>query len=260
MSEVAVSLNGVSVGYNEGTGCKTVLRGITASLESGELVALIGCNGAGKSTLLRTLSAEQKPLAGDVEYRSGKLSGLSAAELAKEISIVLTGSVVANMKVRELVSLGRLPYTGFLGRLSKHDRQVVEEALQLMGISEFAGRDIDSLSDGERQKCMIAKALAQDTPLMLLDEPTAFLDFHGKLHLFKTLRSIAREKGKSVLVSTHDVELAMRVADRLWVADKGYLYTGTVEELQSRGVLQSFIDGDGYRYNTKEQRIEYNQR
>lgn len=260
MSEVAVSLKGVSVGYNEGKGCKTILRGITASLYSGELVALIGCNGAGKSTLLRTLSAEQKPLAGDIEYRSGKLGALSPAELAKEISIVLTGSAVANMKVRELVSLGRLPYTGFLGRLSQCDRQVVEETLQLMGIQDFAMRDIDTLSDGERQKCMIAKALAQDTPLILLDEPTAFLDFHGKLHLFRTLRTIAREKGKSVLVSTHDIELAMRVADKLWLADKGRLHSGTVEELQCSGALQSFIDGDGYSYNAKEQRIEYNQR
>lgn len=258
MKKVAVALNGLSVGYKEGRGCKTVLRNVTASLFCGELVALVGCNGAGKSTLLRTLSAEQKPLSGEVCYPAGSVDELSISELAKEIAVVLTDNNFANLTVRELVSLGRLPYTGFLGRLSAEDRRMVDAVMQVMGIERFASRDIGSLSDGERQKCLIAKALAQDTPLILLDEPTAFLDFHGKLHLFRTLRSIAQEQKKAVLVSTHDIELAIRMADRMWVVDKATLHSGTIEELSGSGVLCSYIDGDGCSYNANEKRIEYN--
>lgn len=258
MKKKAVALNGLSVGYKEGRGYKTVLRNVTASLYCGELVALVGCNGAGKSTLLRTLSAEQKPLSGDIRYQTGGVDRLSTAELAKEIAVVLTDNNFANLTVRELVSLGRLPYTGFLGRLSSDDRRIVDAVMQVMGVERFASRGINSLSDGERQKCLIAKALAQDTPLILLDEPTAFLDFHGKLHLFRTLRSIAQEKNKAVLVSTHDIELAIRMADRMWVVDNGTLHCGTIEELSGSGVLCSYIDGNGCSYNANEKRIEYN--
>ena len=176
------------------------------------------------------------------------------------VSVVLTENNFATLTVGELVALGRTPYTGFLGRLTADDKAIVVEAMAKMGVQHLENRVVVTLSDGERQKCMIAKAIAQQTPLMLLDEPTAFLDFRSKVQLFRTLRSLAAGENKAVVVSTHDIEMALRFADKLWLIDNGRLYEGCTTELAADGLLQGFIDGDGIVYDKENNRIEITQK
>ena len=256
MQAPLLKIETLDVGYKAWQERKVVVGTINATLRAGEVVALIGMNGAGKSTLLRTLSAFQPPLSGKIEFAKGDIARLSSAELAKCVSVVLTENNFATLTVDELVSLGRVPYTGFLGRLSSDDNAVVAAAMERMGVAHLAGRVVTTLSDGERQKCLIAKAIAQQTPLMLLDEPTAFLDFRSKVQLFRTLRELAADAGKAVVVSTHDIEMALRFADRLWLICDGRLYEGSAQELAADGLLQRFIDGDGIVYDKENNRIE----
>ena len=259
MQAPLLKIEKLDVGYKAAQERKVVVGTINATLHAGEVVALIGMNGAGKSTLLRTLSAFQPPLSGRVEFAMGDVASLSSAELAKCVSVVLTENNFASLTVKELVSLGRTPYTGFLGRLTSGDKAVVEAAMERMGIAHLAGRVVTTLSDGERQKCLIAKAIAQQTPLMLLDEPTAFLDFRSKVQLFRTLRALATDDGKAVVVSTHDIEMALRFAHKLWLICDGALYEGSAQALATDGLLQRFIDGDGITYDKENNRIDITQ-
>lgn len=260
MTDTALDIKDLSIGYTGKRGVYTVADGINASLGKGELVALIGRNGAGKSTLLRTLAAYNSPLRGSITYDGTPLESISMSQLARKMAVVLTDtSSVANMSVRELVSLGRTPYTNFLGVLSDNDKAVAAEAMKAMGIEKFALRDIAALSDGERQKCMIAKALAQQTAVIMLDEPTAYLDYPSKVHLMRLLLRVARNEKKGIIVSTHDVDIALRMADRIWLMNGGKLMTGTVDELSQSGALNTFLDDEGVVYNIKEKRIEIKQ-
>ena len=185
------------------------------------------------------------------------MQSLSIQELARKISVVLTDtSSVADMSVRELVSLGRIPYTNYIGTLTATDKDVVRRSMEIMGVEVFAGRNISTLSDGERQKCMIAKAFAQQTATILLDEPTAFLDYPSKVQFFRTLKRLATEENKAMIVSTHDLELALRLADRVWLMNNGALTEGNVKSLSESGALQNFIDDDSIVYNAQENRIE----
>ena len=259
MQAPLLKIERLDVGYRAGRECKVVVGTIDATLCTGDVVALIGMNGAGKSTLLRTLSASQPPLSGRVEFSMGDVANLSTGELAKCVSVVLTGNNFATLTVSELVSLGRTPYTGFFGRLTTVDKAVAAAAMERMGVAHLAGRVVTTLSDGERQKCLIAKAIAQQTPLMLLDEPTAFLDFRSKVQLFRTLRTLADDAAKAVVVSTHDIEMALRFATKLWLIYDGRLYEGTAQELAADGLLQRFIDGDSIVYDKENNRIEITQ-
>lgn len=212
---------GLTTGYRSGGKEKRVGENINASLFSGELTALLGRNGAGKSTLMRTLAGFQPPLAGRVEVEGRRLSDYRGRELAQRVSVVLTEKpVLENMDAEALVGLGRAPYTGFWGGLSEKDREAVDRAIKLVGIENLRKREVQSLSDGERQKVMIAKALAQDTPVIFLDEPTAFLDYPSKVELMKLLGELAKSENKTVFVSTHDLEIALRLSDRFWMLDK----------------------------------------
>ncbi|MBO7193621.1 MAG: ABC transporter ATP-binding protein [Bacteroidaceae bacterium] len=256
MRNIALAINDATIGYRNGKSVTPVVTAINATLCAGEVVALIGMNGAGKSTLLRTLSAFQPPLSGRVEFEKGDIGQLSSSELARCVSVVLTENNFSTLSVNEVVSLGRTPYTGFLGRLSDDDKAIVAAAMERMGVLHLAEREYATLSDGEKQKSMIAKAIAQQTPLMLLDEPTAFLDFRSKVQLFRTLRTLAADFGKAVVVSTHDIEMALRFADKLWLIDDGHLYEGSTRELAAEGLLQRVIDGDGMVYDKENNRIE----
>lgn len=212
----------LSVGY----GHSVVASGLTACLAGGELTVLIGRNGMGKSTLLRTLAGVQPPLAGTVTLVADgtrqPLAELSQHARSRWISVVLTDRVeVPQLRVEDVVGFGRMPYTGFFGRLGDADRRMVDEALRLTGLQLLAGRQVGTLSDGERQKMMIAKALAQQTPVVLLDEPTAFLDYPSKVDTMRLLRSLAHDTGKVIVLSTHDLNLAVRLADRLLTLGKG---------------------------------------
>lgn len=252
-----IELNKLSIGYTHNRQQMPVMGVIDATLESGQLVALIGSNGAGKSTLLRTLSAFQQPLSGSITYPDGKSESRTASELSTLLAVVLTGnSGIRNLTVHEVVAMGRSPYTNFLGRLRKHDKEIITHAMEMVGITHLADRNVETLSDGERQKAMIAKALAQQTPVIILDEPTAFLDYNSRVQLFRLLQRLAHDTGKAILVSTHDLELVLQLADKVWLIQDKQMYTGRVEELAANGTLKRFIDGDGIEYNTIENRIE----
>ena len=269
MNKYSVELNGLSIGYRSKQGVRVVAEGLTAQLQRGQLTCLLGENGIGKSTLLRTLAAFQSKLSGSIMIEGRELESYSERELARTIGIVLTEKPdVQQMTVMELVEMGRAPYTGFWGRLNEDDRKACDEAIALIGIEQLKDRMVQTLSDGERQKVMIAKALAQQTPVIFLDEPTAFLDYPSKVDMLLLLRRISREAQKTIFLSTHDLELALQVADTIWLmtshterkghtdstdntdylgpAERGAaLQIGTPHELAQSGALSQFIERGG---------------
>ena len=252
MNEGSVELRQLSIGYLSKGNKKTVAEDINAAIRQGELTCLLGANGVGKSTLLRTLSAFQPKLEGEILIEGREIGEYTDKELSRMIGVVLTEKPdVRNMMVNELVSLGRSPYTGFWGRNSKEDLRIVDESLEQVGISGLSSRLVETLSDGERQKVMIAKALAQQTPVIYLDEPTAFLDFPSKVEVMLLLRRISREQQKTIFLSTHDLELALQIADCIWLMDatKG-LSIGTPQELAEAGVLTHFVERKGIHFDS----------
>ena len=249
-SKAVLRLSHLSTGYSGKHAAIRVATDINASVYGGELTCLLGANGAGKSTLLRTLSASQPPISGEVWLEDRRITDYSDKELARMIGIVLTERCeVNNLTVEELVGLGRSPYTGFWGTLRDKDKQMVDESMRLVGITGLAGRMVQTLSDGERQKVMIAKALAQHTPVILLDEPTAFLDFPSKVEVMRLLRSLAHELGKTIFLSTHDLELALQIADKLWLMNRERVVIGTPEDLALNGTLETFFKGEGIAFD-----------
>ena len=213
----ALTISNVTIGYRNGKRTISVVDEINASLHGCELVALIGKNGAGKSTLLRTLSAFQKPLSGTIECDGKNMTEMQVSDVAKELAVVLTANESAPLTVRELVTLGRTPYTNFLGRTTEKDDRIVEYAMDTMAVRQFENRLVTTLSDGERQKCMIAKALAQETSIILLDEPTAFLDAENRrtvLHCLKRLCSMEAH-APAVIFSTHELHEAKAVCNKV---------------------------------------------
>lgn len=250
-TKISVSLYGLLTGYKCKDGVVRVSGPLDAALRRGELTCLLGPNGAGKSTLLKTLSGALPPLSGTVNIDGRQLDGYSPQELSRVIGLVLTEKpAVGTMTVEQLVAMGRSPYTGFWGRLGVEDRRVVEEAISLVHIESFCGRPVASLSDGERQKVMIAKALAQQTPVIFLDEPTAFLDFPSKVEILCLLRSLARIKETTVFISTHDLEIALQIADSVWLLDREHgLKTGTPRGLADDGSLGVYFDRESVRYD-----------
>ncbi|MBR4161722.1 MAG: ABC transporter ATP-binding protein [Bacteroidaceae bacterium] len=210
---------------------RVVSKELTAELYSGRLTCLLGANGIGKSTLLRTLAGYQSALAGELDEVS-----------PETIGVVLTERIDAfGLKVREVVALGRHPYTGYFGNMSKEDDAIVSEAMSLTHTEALASRLFSSLSDGEKQKVMIAKALAQQTPIILMDEPSAFLDFPSKVELMLLLQKLAHEQGKAILLSTHDVGIALKMADTLWLMCDDRMVVGTTAELTDNGDIDRFL-------------------
>lgn len=237
----------LSIGYkNRGSVRHNVAENLNLELQPGKLTALIGPNGTGKSTLIRTLAGLQQPLAGMVALYDKPVADYSSQERARKLSIVLTRSAVPGpLTVRDLVSIGRTPYSGLSGKMTDCDREVVEEAIQQMELESLAERDLHQLSDGENQKVMIARALAQSTPVMLLDEPTAHLDAPNRVEVIQLLHELAHaqktgeeQEDKSILFSTHEVELALKTADEIWVMDRnGDLIQGIPEKLAMDGTI-----------------------
>lgn len=224
----AITTNRLTVGYRG----HRVVEDISLSLPCGRLVCLLGPNGAGKSTLLRTLCGFQPPIAGTVTISGSDITTMSAAEVARLVSVVLTDRpLTPSLTAAEMVGMGRAPYTGFWGRLSDDDRRLVSEAMQTVGIAPLATRRMGRLSDGERQKVMIAKALAQHTPVIVLDEPTAFLDYPSKVAVMKTLARLAHDEGKTILMSTHDLELAAQLGDELMEIENKHIRKITADEV-----------------------------
>ena len=250
MKQPTIQIESLSTGYRSKNNVTVVAHDINASINGGELTCLLGPNGAGKSTLLRTLSAFLPPVKGDITIMGRNLRDYSDRELAKTIGVVLTEKTdLRNMTVEDLIGLGRSPYTGFWGTLHKQDREIVDRAIEMVGIEPLRGRMIHTLSDGERQKVMIAKALAQETPVIFLDEPTAFLDFPSKVEIMQLLHNLSRTTGKTIFLSTHDLELALQISDTIWLLDreKGVMI-GTPEQLATDGSLNSFFNQRGIEF------------
>ena len=253
MKETTIRLRDLSIGYPDKHNTKRVAEHLNASIHSGELTCLLGTNGVGKSTLLRTLSAFQPPLGGTIDLLDRPLSTYNDRQLATVIGVVLTEkSDIRNMTVEELVGLGRSPYTGFWGTLKEGDRKIVHEAIARVRIEPLTQRMVHTLSDGERQKVMIAKALAQETPIIFLDEPTAFLDFPSKVEVMQLLHNLTHTLQKTVFMSTHDLELALQIADKIWLMDRtNGIAIGTPEDLSLEGKLSSFFSRKGITYDTE---------
>ncbi len=246
-SNKILSASGLSVGYRNGRKTITVLSELNLDLHIGELVCLLGANGIGKTTLLRTLSGVQPPLAGMVEIDGHDMAHCSHKDLSRLISIVYTDRTLAGaLTVRELVSIGRHPHTGFFGRLDQEDNAIVDEAMAAVGIEGKAGAYMATLSDGERQKVMIARALAQQTPVIILDEPTAFLDAASRIETMRLLHDLAHNHSKAVLLSSHDISQSLSLASRLWLLrDDGSMVAGVTEDLILAGGLSDlFLDRD----------------
>lgn len=266
-----ITLKNLVVGYHDGRHTRQLNHAANEEAHDGMLTCLIGANGAGKSTLLRTIAGFQLPLEGTVLLGGDDVRALSPRQRAERMAVVLTDRPdVMCTTVWEMVATGRTPFTGFWGRLSGKDRNIVTRSLRLVGIEWMADRTVASLSDGERQKVMIAKALAQQTPIILLDEPTAFLDYPSRVEAMQLLLNIAHEEHKTVLLSTHDLDLALQTADRIWLFEKerggekeeeegkekgkekeketngdemSKIISGTPQELVSNGSISRFAKG-----------------
>lgn len=253
MKKPIVELNHLTTGYVLKKGHKVIAKEVTATLYSGELTCLLGPNGAGKSTLLRTLSGNLPPIAGSITLCGRPFSSYTSQEMSTLLGIVLTEKCsIRNMTVRELIGLGRSPYTGFWGILRETDYKAIDLALEQVGIPFLADRMVQTLSDGERQKMMIAKALAQETPIIFLDEPTAFLDFPSKVETMQLLRKLSYEMGKTIFLSTHDLELALQIADKLWLIDGAkQVRIGTPEDLSLDGSLSQFFSSEEILFDTR---------
>lgn len=246
-----IEIVSLSTGYQSKKRTKVVAKDISAQISCGELTCLLGANGVGKSTLMKTLCHFLPKLGGDISIMGKSLEDYTDASLAKVISVVLTDKLmIRNMRVDELVALGRSPYTGFWGVISDKDREIVHRSLRQVGIPHLAGRMLHTLSDGERQKALIAKALAQETPIILLDEPTAFLDFPSKVEMMQLLHRLSRDEQKTIFMSTHDLELALQIADKLWLLDKAQaVEIGTPEDLAIHNVLHRFVTHEGISFD-----------
>ena len=240
--------NNLAIGYEAN---QSILESLDLSLFKGELVCLLGENGIGKSTLLKTLSKTIPLLSGDVFVGKESISTLSQHTLAKKMSLVLTGSLQTGMMdTMELVALGRYPHTGWGGKLTKHDLEVVNSAMSLTGIQHLSSKKVTELSDGQLQKIMIARAVAQDSDLMILDEPTAFLDVNNRVEIMYMLKKLAAETNKAILISTHDLDLAFQISDKLWLATKGGVTTGCPEDLILNGAIERTFSTNDFQFET----------
>ncbi|MDB2462795.1 ABC transporter ATP-binding protein [Algibacter sp.] len=242
----------LSIGYISKKKQIVIASNINIELKRGELVGLIGANGIGKSTLLRTLTHVQNPLQGTVEINAKKISDYKTLELAKVMSLVLTEQMTSkNLSVFELIALGRQPYTNWVGNLSKHDIEAVKTAIEQTTISDLKHKKCFELSDGQLQKVMIARALAQDTDLIILDEPTTHLDMYHKAYILKLLQKLAKDTNKTILFSSHEIDLAIQLCDNLIVMTENGVVSNTPFNLISKGTFQTLFPKDLIAFDEK---------
>ena len=234
-----IRLNDLTIGY----GRRILLQHASATIPAGELVALVGRNGTGKSTLLRAIAGLGERLGGEIRLDGHSLETLSPQQLATTVSFVTTERVrIPNLRCEDVVALGRAPYTNWIGRMQEADRAVVERSLRLVGMSAFARKTMDRMSDGECQRVMIARALAQDTPVILLDEPTAFLDLPNRYELATLLRRLTRDEGKCILFSTHELDIALTLCDAVALIDPPRLHLLPTDEMIRSGHIERLFD------------------
>lgn len=252
-----LELDALTPGYR---GREAVVEPVTLKLNPGSFICIIGRNGAGKSTLMRTLSGLQPSLSGHVYLNGHSVHALSVQERAQAISVVTTDRVSSpGLLARDVIELGRQPYTNWRGQLTKNDHDIISEAISRAGVERLSAKPFDSLSDGERQRIMIARALAQTSKIMILDEITAFLDLPGRVEMMVLLRRHAEQTGKIVLLSSHDLELSLELAGELWILNESQLSFGTPEILISEGKLEGVFDTDDVRFDAFQRRFTMNQ-
>ena len=248
MAETILSVKELSIGYDT----KAVANNINFKLEQGGLCAIVGVNGIGKSTLLRTIAGLQRPLSGAVTIRDTELSQFRSAQLAKEIAVVLTDPIATkNLTVIELVALGRQPYTNWLGQLSAKDQEAVEACLQTFELLPLKNQKCFELSDGQLQRVLIAKAMAQDTPLIILDEPTTHLDLAHKVAIFKALQQLAHAHGKTIVFTTHEINLAIQLCDFTLLLNGQDNPFGSPCELIEKGCFSKLFPEDVVTFDAK---------
>ncbi len=241
----------LTLGYAD----RLLIDDLSISAGGGQLIGLLGRNGVGKSTLLRAMAGVLKPLSGTVLVGSRPIGSLTPAERAERVSFVSTENhSVAHLRVSEVVEMGRAPYTGWLGTLSAQERALADQALDRVGMLPFRNKELRTLSDGERGRVMIARALTQDTPVMLLDEPTAFLDIPNRFQIALLLRELAHDTGKTILFSSHDLSTALQLCDTLWVASHRGVAAGPVAEVVASGALEVIFEGTSLRLEGTEVR------
>ncbi len=242
----------LSIGYKSKKAAVTIAENLNLNFNEGKLITLIGANGIGKSTLLRTLTGIQKPISGDVFLNNRNIQSYSALDLAQNLSVVLTEKLPpSNLSVFELVALGRQPYTNWIGKLSSEDFEKIYEAIQLTEIEHLSNKRYHEISDGQLQKVLIARALAQDTPLIVLDEPTTHLDLLHKVSLFKLLKKLSKETGKCILFSTHDIDLAIQLSDEMVVMTNEQIVQDQPCNLIEKGVFNSLFQDESIVFDSQ---------
>lgn len=230
-----IQLENLTLGYAD----RTLIEKISTSFEVGRLTALIGRNGSGKSTLLRAIAGLGDYQQGAIRIGGERIESLDAHSRSQRIAFVTTERVrIANLRCRDVVALGRAPYTNWIGRMQEEDRRIVEHALEAVGMASFADRTMDRMSDGECQRVMIARALAQQTPIILLDEPTSFLDLPNRYELCRLLGRLAHEEQKSILFSTHELDIARTLCDSIALVDTPTLHHLSTEEMTRSGLIE----------------------
>ena len=247
-----IQLKDLTLGYEQ----RTLLEKVSAHITGGQLVALLGRNGTGKSTLLRAVMGLEKPQNGEIILHGNNIASLKPEELARNISFVTTDKVrIANLRCRDVVALGRAPYTHWLGQLQGEDKEKVDNAMHLVGMDSYAEKTMDKMSDGECQRIMIARALAQDTPVILLDEPTAFLDLPNRYELCLLLRKLTQKEGKCILFSTHDLDIALSLCDTIMLIDNPQLYSLPTNEMITSGHIERLFHNESITFDAQAMKI-----
>jgi iron complex transport system ATP-binding protein len=244
-------LDSVRIGYGSGRREKVLLPPVTACAEKGELIAVIGRNGIGKSTLLRTLTGLQPSLGGTISYYGKNIRNYQRLDLAQKVGYISTETVkVSNMSVYDLVALGRFPYTNWTGRIDIKNHKVIMDSIIKVSMAGFCTRFVTELSDGERQRAMIARILAQDTGTMIMDEPTAFLDIGSKYEILHLMHRLSHENGKTIIFSTHDLHIALSHSDKIWLLLDNKLVEGAPEDLMMEGAFDHLFDSSPVQFNS----------
>jgi len=252
-SQKILSVSSLKIGYASGKNEHVLLPPLNAHAYKGELIAVIGRNGIGKSTLLRTVTGLQKPLGGEIFYDGKNITEYSLMELAQKVGYISTETVkVSNMKVYDLVALGRFPHTNWIGKIESKDHETIVDALEKTSMYSFSDRFVSELSDGERQKAMIARILAQDTGVLIMDEPTAFLDISSKYEIFHLLNILTNNNNKTIIFSTHDLQMAISQSDKIWLVLDDELITGSPEDLMIAGAFEHLFDPSAVLFNSND--------
>lgn len=246
-----LQLTDVSIGYKIKKQPYVVQQNLNLNANAGEFVTIIGKNGCGKSTLLRSMSCLQPILRGSIRVNGEDIFTMKPAQRARLLSVVLTDrQLSADFTVKELIAIGRDPYTGWLGKLTDKDEEIIAKSIAMTNLKGFENRNVNKLSDGEKQRVFIARALAQDTPVILLDEPTSHLDLPNRVSVLLLLQMLARETGKTIFISTHELETALQIADKMWIMEKlNGVHVGSPEDMVLQGVFDDVFAHKTYEFD-----------